>query len=195
MSTQKRSLFPVVAIGRRARLSRGHFTALFGADRSLTRLVDLDDEGLFAALETITLKGPAGVVVDVRVVGPEVESTSVDLPIADFATLGLTAPSTRRVDGSPGALLEGPVGSVMIAEGILPIVRHLRVSRDLHAELLARARVSLRIEGDRARVLSDVAVTPHEDRHADVEAVLVVDTDDANALELAQNTRAVLTDS
>lgn len=195
MSTSKRSSFPVVAIGRRARLSRGHIAALFGADRTLTRLVDLEDEGLFAALETITLKGPSGVVTDVRIVGPDIENTSVDLPLADFATLGITPPSTRRVDGSPGALLEGPAGSVMVAEGVLPIVRHLRVSRDVHADLLSRARVSLRIEGDRARVLSDVPVTPHEERSADAASVLVIDSDDANAIELTSLTRAVLVES
>lgn len=195
MTTTPRTSFPVVAAGRRVRLSAAHQAVLFGADARLTPLVDLDDEGLFAALETVILKSGDARLEGVRIVGPLVETTTVELPPADFTTLGLPLPATRRLDGSPGAMLEGPKGSVMIADGVIPQVRHLRVARsDGPPTLLTRSRASLRIDGDRARVMSEVPIALALDVHPAAKTVLVVDSDDANALELNTETRAILVD-
>jgi putative phosphotransacetylase len=193
MTTQTRASFPVVAAGRRVRLSTAHFAALFGADAALTKLQDLEDEGLFAALETVTLKCGDARIEGVRVVGPVVDTTTVELPPPDFATLQLPLPLTRRLDGSPGALIEGPKGSVMVADGVIPQVRHLRVARaDAPLNLLTRSRVSLRVDGDRARVLNDVPIGLALDAHD--RTVLVVDSEDANALELNRETRVFIVD-
>jgi putative phosphotransacetylase len=195
MTNPPRVAFPVVAPGRRVRLSSAHLGALFGAGAALTSLVDLEDEGLFAALETVTLKNGDARIEGVRVVGPLVDTTMVELPPADFATLGLPLPMTRRLEGSPGTMIEGPKGSVMIADGVIPQVRHLRVARtDAPATLLTRSRVTLRIDGDRARVMGDVPIGHAVDAHATTRTVLVVDNDDANALELNSETRALLVD-
>lgn len=184
-----------VAIGtRHVRLCAPHVEALFGPGHALRPLVPLSLPGEYACLETVTVRGPSGRVEDVRVVGPLLERTRVELPATVQAALQLSScvRDSARVDGSPGCTLEGPRGTVVLAEGVVHAPRQLFVPSAIVAELgvIDDEKVSVSVSGERARVLADVRVRVLEGASLQ----LRVDVDDGNALELTPSTVAYLVD-
>lgn len=122
------SPIPVVLTARHARLQPSHIIALFGAAHDLSRLVPLTGTEEYACLETVTVRTSSGRIPGIRVVGPAVEQTRLELGAGDLDALGLTDPS-HAVDGhrtSPGCVLEGPRGTVVLAEGVYPLLSPIR---------------------------------------------------------------------
>src|SRR4051794_37558909 len=63
-------LIPVGVSNRHVHLSPEHIEALFGDDYRLTPLRELSQKGQYAALETLSLIGPKGIIPGVRILGP-----------------------------------------------------------------------------------------------------------------------------
>lgn len=183
---------PVAATARHVRLTRAHVDALFGKEHQLRALCELSQPGEFAALETLAVRGSDGRLDDVRVVGPEVKQTRVELPLKDCETIGGATELnlSRDLDRSGSCFLEGPAGTVVLAEGLLNALRYLRISPEeaARAHLENDQRVAVRVEGDRARVLQDIVVSVE----AGVVTELVLDADEAGAIELGPATRATV---
>lgn len=184
--------FPVAIVARHVHLSAVHVEALFGPGAALSPLVPLTQPGEYAATVTVEVRGPGGSLKNVRVVGPARPRTLVELHARDLAKLGLPAPPrpTSKVDGSPGCVLAGPKGSVVLAEGVLVAGRHLHASPQIAARLALTedALVAVHVVGERSRVLRDVPVRVRDGAALE----LHVDLDEANSLEVSPTTTATL---
>lgn len=181
---------PVGITARHVHLSRGHLEALFGPGHQLTPMMPLLQTGEYACAETVTLRGPGGTIEHVRVIGPVRDRSQVEVTLRDQARLGIAAPLhlSSRLEGSPGCTLEGPAGTVVLAEGLLNAMRHLHLSADdaRRLDLSATTVVSVAIGSDRARVLHDVVVHLQKDGPS----ALHLDPEEAAAADVGPETKA-----
>ena len=148
-TTKQLPVFPAV---RHVRLSAAHARMLFG-ERPLRALHRLHS-GLDAAdalVSVSTGEGPRSRLELVRVLLPFVKNSAVHLCFADVDNFGLAALGTA-VDRSPGCTLAGPMGIVVLAEGLVAAERVVLVSAG------GRTRVDVQIEGERPRFLRALPV-------------------------------------
>jgi putative phosphotransacetylase len=184
---------PVAVSNRHIHVTQGDFERLFGAGKQLTPDRPIAQPGQFAAVERVRVVGPSGVVEAVRLVGPARAASQVELSLADCRAIGLTAPvrHSGRTAGSAPVRLEGPQGSVELAEGAIVAARHLHVSpADAGGLGVADGdRVTLVLGPVERRVtLPDVLVRSGA-AHA---TELHVDTDEANAFGITSGDLAMI---
>lgn len=174
---------PVAITARHVHLSKAHLEALFGKGHELLPLYPLTQPGVFACAETVTVRGPKGVLEHVRVVTPLYERTQVELTVRDQAKLGIEGSLrlSAKLSGSFGCTLEGPAGTVVLAEGVLNAMRHLTASPEEAAALGLEddSTVTLCVGSDRSRVVRDVLVRVREsaalELHLDPEEAATAD--------------------
>ncbi len=113
-------------------ITRGDFETLFGAGKQPTPDRPISQPGQFAAAERLRVVGPRGSVDGVRIVGPVRSTTQVELSGTDCRAIGLDAPvrHSGATSGSAGVRLEGPAGSLALAEGTIVAARHIHVSAE-----------------------------------------------------------------
>ena len=141
------------------RLTADHAQLLFGrVPRPLHRLSD----GTDAADAVLEVKGPGGRLTLVRLVLPAVSRSVVYLCATDADVIGLSGLSSS-LETSPGCTLSGPAGTVLLASGVLCAERVVLPAASV-------ARVDVHLEGERPRVLRNVAVFA-----GDVASVYIVD--------------------
>ena len=116
------------ASGRHVHVTREQAMTLFG--HPLTRERDLSQPGQFVAKERVAVTGPKGVFENVAVLGPERRDAQVEISLTDGRVLGVTPPvqPSGTVDGSPGAVLTGPNGSVKLDRGVIAAQRHIHMT-------------------------------------------------------------------
>lgn len=183
---------PVVVAARHVRLSQAHLEVLFGSGSALVHAVPLPPTGTFASLDVVEVRGPAGAVQRVRVVGPLLRQTEVRIGHRDLVALGMdSALVARDPAASPGCTLVGPRGTVVLAAGMRVGLRRLTLTRELAADagLEEGDRATVHVRGDRARELRDVPV------ELGPAAWLSIDVDDANGIEVGPTTRATFVGS
>ena len=114
--------------GRHVHVTKEQATALFG--HPLTPKRELSQPGQFLANERVTVIGPRGEFQNVAVLGPERKEAQVEISLTDGRNLGITPPVrlSGKVDGTPGAILEGPRGRVEIPQGVLAAQRHIHMT-------------------------------------------------------------------
>ena len=117
----------IEASGRHVHVTRDQALALFGHD--LTPQRPLSQPGQFLARERVTVMGPRGRLERVAVLGPARKEAQVELSLTDAKALGLEIPVrlSGDVSGTPGAVLEGPKGSVHLAQGVIAARRHIHL--------------------------------------------------------------------
>jgi len=125
---------------RHIHLSESDVEALFGADYTLTKKVDLLQPGQFAAEEVISISGPNGTIERVRVVGPTRLATQCEILTGDTYKLGYQPTDvpvrlSGNVGGSAAFSITGPAGSVEKSEGLIIARRHIHVNPEQAAEL------------------------------------------------------------
>lgn len=153
---------------------------LFG-DQELTVKKYLNAEKtLFAAEQTVTVRGPRGELKNFRVLGPSRNYVQVELLRSDCFPLGVKAPvrDSGDLDGAAVLTLIGPAGELEAACGIIA-QRHIHMSPKLMDEcgLKDKQMVSIRIDGERGLIFNQVLV-----RRAKVDAtVMHVDLEEGNA--------------
>ncbi len=176
-------MMPVVVTVRHVRLSAAHLELLFGAGATLVDVCALPPTGTFASASVVDVRGPAGTLRHVRVLGPLVRQTEVRLLPREAGVLGLTA------GADSGCTLEGPHGTVVLAGGVHLGLRRLALGAHdaQEAGLIDGAHTGVIVRGDRERELRDVPV--HVGEHG---GWLEVDVDDANALDVGPHTHAVI---
>lgn len=185
---------PIGVSAHHVHLCQEDLERLFGMDHELTPIAPLSQPGQFAAEEQVSLVGPKGRIERVRVLGPVRSKTQVEISRTEEFRLGINAPIRLSGDlnGSPGAILEGPVGQVRLEEGLICAHRHIHMTPEdaLRLGLRDGDVVSVRVQGEGPRevIFGDtrVRVSPK------YELELHLDTDEANAAQVSNGDLAYL---
>ncbi len=177
---------PVGVSARHVHLTKEHVELLFGRGYSLTPVKNLSQKNQFACAEHVALIGPKGELEKVRILGPERKHTQVELSASDSRRMGIAPPvrTSGDVEGTPGMLIRGPKGEVMLEKGVIIADRHIHMTPEDAAwfGVSDKERVSVYISGPKGGRLDHVAIRVNGDARLD----LHVDTDDANAFQLSQ---------
>jgi acetate kinase len=184
---------PVAISAHHVHLSQATIERLFGQNYVLQPRSGLSQPGQFAAVDTITLIGPHGRLEHVRVLGPPRAADQVEISRTDQRTLGIDAPLrlSGDLDSTPGIVLEGPKGRVVLAKGVVCALRHIHMSPSDAEELNVRDHdvVQVAVEGEgRPVVFGDVVVRVSPDYRLE----LHLDTDEGNAAGVGPGTTARL---
>ena len=160
-----RLFVPLEASGRHVHVTKDQAVTLFG--HSLTPDRPLSQPGQFLAKERVAVKGPKGSFENVAVLGPERKEAQVEVSLTDARVLGLKPPVrlSGDVNGSPGASLIGPKGSVNLSQGVIVAQRHIHMTPEDAARFHVTdgQTVSLKTFTARPVVLEDVQVRVRKD--------------------------------
>ena len=171
---------PVGISNRHIHLSESDLKALFGDGYELTNIKDLSQPGQFACKEGVTICGPKGAI------------TQVEVLHSDRFKLGVTAPARLSGDlaGTPGVTVIGPKGSVQLKEGLIVAQRHVHMTcQDAERFGVHDGQiVSLKVEGPRGGVLSNVIIRANDKSKLDCH----LDTDEANAMDIGSSTKVTI---
>lgn len=148
------------ASGRHVHLTKEQAQTLFG--HGLTPERPLSQPGQFLARERVTVQGPKGEFRNVAVLGPERTAGQVEISLTDGRVLGIAAPVrlSGSISGTPGAILEGPRGTVRLSQGVIVAQRHVHLTPQAaeHFGVKHGQLVRLRALTDRPLVFEEVAV-------------------------------------
>ena len=148
------------ASGRHVHLTKEQAQTLFG--HGLTPERPLSQPGQFLARERVTVQGPKGEFQNVAVLGPERTAGQVEISLTDGRVLGIAAPVrlSGDISGTPGAILEGPRGTVRLSQGVIVAQRHVHLTPQAaeHFGVKHGQLVRLRALTDRPLVFEEVAV-------------------------------------
>ncbi|HNV68560.1 MAG TPA: phosphate propanoyltransferase [Candidatus Ozemobacteraceae bacterium] len=175
---------PVGISNRHCHVSQADLETLFGAGYQLKNMKNLSQPGQFAAEECVTLVGRKGTLEKVRILGPCRGGTQVEISWTDSYALGV--PAVVRDSGdtksTPGAILLGPKGHVVLKEGVIVASRHIHMhTKDAEKMgLKDNDRVSVKTPGPRSIIFNNVLIRVSEKFALDFH----LDTDEANAAGL-----------
>jgi len=172
---------PAAGSNRHIHVSAQDLEALFGRGYALKPERALSQPGQFAASETVSIAGPKGRIDQVRVLGPARGKTQVEILTTDAFKLGIS-PVVRLsgdIEGTPGATIIGPAGTVELTSGVIVAMRHVHISAEQAAWLGLQNGdlVSIRKDGVRALVFEGVPVRCGEGHNLE----LHLDMEEANA--------------
>lgn len=175
---------PAAASNRHIHVSPQDLETLFGKGYALKPERALSQPGQFASAETVSILGTKGQIDQVRVLGPSRGKTQVEILTTDAFRLGL-APVVRLsgdIEGTPGATIIGPAGSVTLASGVIVAMRHLHISLEQAGWLGLQNGdlVSIKKGGVRALVFENVPVRCGEGHSLE----LHLDMEEANAASI-----------
>ncbi len=178
---------------RHAHLTQADVDILFGPGYQLTQMKRLYQDTDFAANETIAVVGPRQrMIPGVRILGPCRAFSQVELSITDAISLGIEIPVrlSGDVEGTPGCLLIGPKGSLVLPKGVIKAERHVHMGpKDAeYYGVKAKDRMNLKIEGACPTTLEGLLVRTHPDWKLEVH----IDTDEANCCDLTHATKVTL---
>lgn len=172
---------PVGISNRHIHLSNEHIAALFGEGYQLQSVKDLSQPGQFACKETVTIVGPKGVLQGVRILGPARKQTQVELSQTDARQLGISAPlrESGNVDGTPGCVIIGPKGPLVLDQGCIVAKTHVHFHTDDAARLNIKdgEKIDLMVKGEKTVCFCGVTARVGDAMKLD----LHLDTDEANA--------------
>ncbi len=165
---------------RHVHLTKEAVEILFGEGHTLTNKKDLSQPGQFACEEKVTVKGPKGSI-KASVLGPTRNANQVELSFTDARAVGIVPPIRESGDvaGTPGCTLEGPCGSIDIAEGVIVAKRHIHFNVE-QAQALGVADkeiVSVKVNTPRPLIYGDVVCRVHPN----FDLAMHIDTDECNA--------------
>ncbi|BFT69214.1 phosphate propanoyltransferase [Paenibacillus sp. P36] len=178
------NFLPVGVSNRHVHLSAHHIEMLFGNGYRLTPLRELSQKGQFAAMETVTLKGPHGSLSNVRILGPSRGATQVEISRTDGFELGVHPPIRLSGDlaDTPGITLVGTTGTVTLTEGLIIAKNHVHASPEEAQTLRLNHgdRIHVQAMGERSIIFADVIVRVSPQYSLDFH----IDRDEANAAQL-----------
>lgn len=175
---------PVGISNRHLHLSAEDLARLFGEQYALTPIKDLTQKGQFAAKETVSLRTSKGELPNVRVLGPTRPQTQIEISMTDGFKLGIQAPirESGQIEGSPGITMTGPLGSIVIEQGVIIASRHIHIDEaDAKKHKVTNGQVvAVSTDGPRGMIFKNVVVRVRHDFVTDFH----IDTDEANAAGL-----------
>ena len=167
------------ASGRHVHVTKEQALELFG--HPLTPERPLSQPGQYLARERVTVVGPKGEFARVAVLGPERKAGQVEVSLTDARTLGLDAPVrlSGDVKESPGILLRGERGCVILPEGVIAAKRHIHLTPEDAEKFRVKDRQNVKLQTYTARpvIFEDVAVRVSPDFASYVH----LDYDEANS--------------
>lgn len=178
---------------RHAHLTQEHVDELFGAGYQLTEMKRLYQATDFASNETVAVVGPRQrMIPGIRILGPCRKFSQVELSFTDGVSLGIDLPVrlSGDIENTPGCVLIGPKGHVVLDRGVIRAERHVHMGpRDAEFYGVKHLdRMDMQVEGPCAGTLKGLLVRTHPDWKLEVH----IDTDEANALDLSHATRVEL---
>jgi propanediol utilization protein len=179
---------------RHCHLTRADVEVLFGSGYHLTVMRRLHQDTDFAANETVAVVGPRQrMIPGVRILGPCRKFSQVELAFTDAISLGIDVPVrlSGDIEGTPGCLLIGPKGSLMLSQGVIRAERHVHMGPSDAAFYGVKHldRMNMRVESPCPSSLEGLLVRTHPDWKLEVH----IDTDEANCCDLAHASRVTLT--
>ena len=172
--------FLVETSARHVHLTAETVEILFGKGHELTKKKDLSQPGQFACEEKVTVVGPKGTL-KASILGPTRPADQVEISLTDARSIGVVAPvrESGDVKGSGACRIEGPCGSVEIAEGVIAAKRHIHMTPADAAEIGVSDKqiVSVKLDTARPLVFGDVVVRVHPN----FALAMHIDTDESNA--------------
>jgi putative phosphotransacetylase len=157
-----KTMLPIAMSDIHLHLTQEHVEALFGKGHRLTKWRDLTIPGAYACRETVEVRGPAGSIAGVVVVGPCRTYTQVEISFTNAAVLGIAPPlrESGDLDGSPGAVLVGTAGELQLESGVVAALRHIHMNTTdaLEFGVADGQKVKIRVPGGRALVFENVIV-------------------------------------
>jgi len=189
-----RSKLVVHISARHCHLTQPDVDVLFGPGYQLTAMRRLYQDTDFAANETVAVVGPRQrMIPEVRILGPCRKFSQVELAFTDAISLGIDAPVrlSGDIEGTPGCLLIGPKGILVLGQGVIRAERHVHMGNGDAAFYGVKHldRMSLRVEGPCPATLEGLLVRINPDWKLEVH----IDTDEANCCDLPHATRVTLT--
>lgn len=182
-------LIPVGVSNRHLHLSEQDIGTLFGEGYQLTPLKELSQPGQYAANETVSIKGPKGIIDKVRVLGPARKQTQIEISKTDSFTLGIKPPvrdSGSLTDSSPITVI-GPKGQIDLSEGVIIAHRHIHMhtSDADELDLVDKQMVMVDTEGERGVIFKNVLIRVNEAFSLEFH----IDTDEANGAGIGNGTK------
>jgi len=175
----RRICIEMEASGRHVHVTKAQALALFG--HPLTPKRELSQPGQYLANERVTVIGPKGKLENVAVLGPERSAGQVELSMTDARVLGVTAPVRLSGDvaDTPGAILQGEMGTVALRDGVIVARRHIHITPGDAERMGVRDKQVVRLQAytDRPLIFEDVVVRVSGDFRTRVH----LDYDEANA--------------
>ena len=167
------------ASGRHVHVTKEQAKALFG--HPLTPKRELSQPGQYLANERVTVIGPKGEFTNVAVLGPERKEAQVEVSLTDARALGIQAPIrlSGKVEGTPGATLVGPKGSIVLEHGVIAAQRHIHMTPEdaVRMGVADKQVVRLQTFTDRPVIFQETVVRVSPDFRTYVH----LDYDEANA--------------
>ncbi|MGI6679299.1 MAG: phosphate propanoyltransferase [Dehalobacterium sp.] len=183
---QNKLQVPLGISNRHIHLSQEHIDALFGEGYQLQPIKDLSQPGQYASNEVLTVVGNKGVLQGVRILGPARKQTQVELSQTDARQLGIKAPlrESGKLDGTPGCVLIGPKGPLVINEGCIVAKTHVHLHTDDGQRMNIKDgdKIDLLVKGEKEVIFCGVIARVGDTHQLDFH----LDTDEANAA-LAKN--------
>jgi putative phosphotransacetylase len=178
---------------RHCHLTQADVNVLFGEGYQLTPMKTLYQATDFAANETVAVVGPRQrMIPGVRILGPCRSFSQVELSFTDAISLGIDVPVrlSGDIEGTPGCLLIGPKGSLVLSKGVIRAERHVHMGpKDAEYYGVKHLdRLNMRVEGTCPTTLEGLLVRVHPDWKLEVH----IDTDEANCCDLARATKVEL---
>ena len=172
--------FLVETSARHVHLTAETVEILFGKGHELTKKKDLSQPGQFACEEKVTVVGPKGTL-KASILGPTRPADQVEISLTDARSIGVVAPvrESGDVKGSGACRIEGPCGSVEIAEGVIAAKRHIHMTT-ADAKVFGvvdKEIVKVKLDTARPLIFDDVVVRVN-DTYA---LAMHIDTDESNA--------------
>ena len=167
------------ASGRHVHVTSAQAQVLFG--HLLTPKRPLSQPGQFLANERLTVIGPKGQFENVAVLGPERPEAQVEISLTDARVLGITPPVrlSGNTEGSPGAVLQGPMGRITLEKGVICAQRHIHMTPEAAARFGVKDKQTVRLQTFTTRpvIFDDTVVRVSKDFATYVH----LDYDEANA--------------
>lgn len=177
---------PIAVSARHVHLTEQHIEFLFGNCASLTKDFDLSQPGQFAAKERVAIKGPKGMIENVRVLGPARIASQVEISKTDSFILGVIPPirQSGNLSGSEQITIIGPVGEVHLEEGCIIAAAHIHMHPDdaIRYQVTDGELVDIVVETERPITFHKVIVRVSESFKLDMH----IDTDEGNASNLVR---------
>jgi propanediol utilization protein len=179
---------------RHCHLTQADVDVLFGEGYQLTPMKRLYQDTDFAANETVAVVGPRQrMIPGVRILGPCRKFSQVELAFTDAISLGIDVPVrlSGDIEGTPGCLLIGPKGSLVMPKGVIRAERHVHMGPE-DAEYYGVKhldRMNMKVESTCPSTLEGLLVRTHPDWKLEVH----IDTDEANACDLSHAANVILT--
>lgn len=181
----KAGLVEVEVSARHVHLTSADVQTLFGPGATLTPKRPLSQPGQFLSEERVTVTGPKGSKARTAVLGPERPDTQVELSKSDCVDLGVQAPLRESGDvaGSGAITIEGPCGSIQVAQGAIIAHNHIHLTPETAAimGLHDKQRVSVDVLTDRPIAFRDVIIRVSEKFRNRMH----IDFDEANAAQVS----------